>query len=206
VGTSASPVGGDDVSLDVEIAPGSASTIMSSAATIALPGLHGDESRWTVHARVGTKARLHWRPEPTVAAARCRHRASAYVEIAPDAIVTWREELVLGRAGEEPGWCTTRLHVDRDGLPLVRHDLVIDAHACSIGVLGNARAIGTLLVAGAPVPRCTDRAPRDDYEAEVFRLDDDVALVMVLSRSVAMMRAVLHDYLDECRALGLDRE
>jgi urease accessory protein len=198
VSTSASPVGGDDVMLDVDVASGSSCTVRATAASIALPGVADDESYWTARVRIGRNARLHWRPEPLVAAARCRHVAAAYVDIAPGAIVTWRDELVLGRAGEEPGRCTTRFHVDRDGLPLVRHDIAVGPHARTIGVLGDARTIGTLLLVGVQLPSWR---PSGEVEAEVFVLDDDVALLTVLGRNVADMRAAL----DGFEADALDR-
>jgi urease accessory protein len=197
VGTAASPVGGDDVSLDVDIDGRARCTIRSSAATVALPGPRGEESRWTVHARVGGRARLDWRPEPLVAAARCRHVAASYIEVSADALITWREELVLGRAGEEPGWCMTRLHVDRDGVPLVRHDLVVDAQTRTTGVLGNARVVGTLLSIGARVPGCTPPVRPAGCELEVFALDHDVALVTALGPSAVWVRAALDTYVSD---------
>lgn len=191
VGSSASPIGGDDIGLDVLVAAGSACTVKTSAASVALPGPNGDESRYVVRARVGDNACLRWQPEPLVAAAGCRHVAHAYVDVASSAVVTWREELILGRAREEPGRCTTRLHVDRGGLPLLRHDIVVDAHSRSIGVLGDARAIGTLLVIGRTLPHAPCNS--EDLEAEVFAIADDASLVTLVSQDVARVRAVIDD-------------
>ena len=187
VSAAAFPIGGDDVTLTVDVAPGSAATIRSAAASVALPGNDGAGSSFAVHARVGVGACLHWRPEPLVVAAACCHRSVAHIEIEAGAVLRWREELVLGRTAEAPGACTTRLHVDRGGAPLVRHDMVIDEYARSLGVLGSARAIGTLLVVGdTPRPIAAT-----GVEAEMFALAEDAALVVALGADVAAVRAAI---------------
>ena len=187
MGAAAFPIGGDDVALAVDVAPGSAATIRSATASVALPGHDGAESSFAVHAHVGAGAHLDWLPEPLIVAAACRHRSVAQVEMEAGAVLQWREELVLGRTAEAPGICTTRLHVDRGGAPLVRHDLLIDEYARSLGVLGSAHAIGTLLVVGdAPRPIAAD-----GVEAEVFALAEDAALVVALGADVAAVRTAL---------------
>ena len=196
VSAAAYPIGGDDVSLDVDVAPGSTSTIRAAAATVALPGHDGGESIFTVRARVGAHGCIHWRPEPLVVAANCRHRVVANVEVAAGATLQWRDEMVLGRSGEEPGACASRLHVERAGAPLLRHDIVIDEYAQSLGVLGTARAVGTLLLVGTTAPTMS---PMADIEAEVFPLADDAALVVVLGDRVDAVRGSLLDA-EECAA------
>jgi urease accessory protein len=84
-----------------------------------------------------------------VAARGCDHRMEAVVEVAAGAHLIWREELVLGRHQEAGGSVTTRLQVDVDGAPLLRHELALGpAHPASLGpaVLGDARAVGSVLL------------------------------------------------------------
>jgi urease accessory protein len=148
VGAAAGPLGGDDLGLDLEIGPGARLTVRSVAGTLALPG--DGESRFTVRARIGAGGHLDFAPEPTVAAAGCRHHAAAEVTLAGEATLRWREELVLGRHGEGPGRHTGRLDVTYGGLPLLRHELRLDDPGTfgSGAVLGTARAVGTVLLAG----------------------------------------------------------
>ncbi|POM24288.1 Urease accessory protein UreD [Actinomadura rubteroloni] len=146
VGAAASPLGGDDLELELAVGPGAALAIRSAATTLALPG--AGESRMTVRASVGAGGRLDYAPEPTVAARGCRHRAAAVVELAAGAALRWREELVLGRHGEAPGRHVSRFDVTCDGRPLLRHELVLDDPAVygSAAVLDGARTVGSVLL------------------------------------------------------------
>jgi urease accessory protein len=162
VGGAAGPLGGDRLRLSIEVGPGADLTVGSVAATVALPppaamvALPGAGwSRTDVVVEVAAGGRLRWLPEPLVAAAGCRHEAVTTVDLAPDARLVWRDELVCGRHGEEPGDATLRATVRLDGRPLYRHDLAVGPHApgwAGGAVLGGARAYGSLLVVNEPPP------------------------------------------------------
>ncbi|MFD0582265.1 urease accessory protein UreD [Dactylosporangium darangshiense] len=108
VGGAAGPLGGDDLSLEIEVGPGARLWLRTVAASIALPGRDGAESRLAVHATVGEGGFLAFLPEPIVAAARCRHHNASVVEVAAGARLLWREEAVFGRHGEPPATCGCR--------------------------------------------------------------------------------------------------
>jgi urease accessory protein len=146
VGAGAGPLGGDDLSLTIEVGPGACLDIRSAAASLVLPGRGA--SRLVVRAEVGAGGRLIFAPEPSIAAAGCDHRASASVVLDQGAELVWREEIVLGRHGERPGRYVSRFDVTSCGLPLLRHELRVDEDAPSAAVLGSARAVGTVLLAG----------------------------------------------------------
>jgi urease accessory protein len=152
VGTAASPVGDDDVSIRVSVAPGAALTVRSAAATVAWSGR---ASRQRIDVSVEEGASLDWRLEPLVATAGCDHRLEVSIRLGRASRLRWREELVLGRCGEMPGRIVTRLDAHYDGLALVRHSLEVDRRAdpldpsSSPAVLGSARAFGLELTAGA---------------------------------------------------------
>lgn len=148
VGGAAGPLGGDDLSLDLEVGPGAELAVRSAATTLALPG--DGESRFTVRARVEPGGRLDFAPEPTVAVARCRHRAVARIELAEGATLRWYEEVILGRHREPPGRHTSRFDVTIGGSPLLRHELRLDDPAVygSQAVLGAAGAVGSVLLVG----------------------------------------------------------
>jgi urease accessory protein len=146
VGAGAGPLGGDDLSLDVSVGPGACLEVRSAAASLVLPGR--GVSRLSVRARVGAGGRLVFTPEPAIAAAGCDHRASACVHLEEGAELVWREEIVLGRHGERPGRYVSRFDVTEGGFPLLRHELRVDEDAASAAVLGSARAVGTVLLAG----------------------------------------------------------
>jgi urease accessory protein len=125
VGSAASPLGGDELTLTVRVGAGACLTLAGIAATVALPGPHGDESHTTVRVELGDGATLTYLPEPTVITRRARHWSLLTVTLAEDARLHTRETVVLGRAGETGGELTTTLHVTRAGRPVLRQSLVV---------------------------------------------------------------------------------
>ncbi|MET7396752.1 urease accessory protein UreD [Dactylosporangium sp. NPDC005572] len=124
VGGAAGPLGGDELSIELEVGPGALLVVRTVAASIALPGRDGAWSRLSIHAAVaGT---LLWLPEPTIAAAHCRHHTESTVDLAGDAVLVWREEVVRGRHGERGGEVRLSTTVRRDGRPLHRGDVTLE--------------------------------------------------------------------------------
>lgn len=150
VGAAAGPLGGDDLSLDIEVAPGTSLEVRSVASTLVLPGSPGAESVMTVTARVCAGASLRFAPEPTVLAAGCLHRMVVRLEMAEDARVLWREEIVFGRYGERPGRCHSRFDAVLGGIPLLRQEFVTGDPEIghSPAVYGDARCVGNTLITG----------------------------------------------------------
>jgi urease accessory protein len=155
VGGAAGPLGGDHLRIEIVVRGGAALIVRTVAASVALPGPTGERSRAQVHASVAAGGRLEWLPEPVVAAAGCDHEALSTVELSPDATLVWREVLICGRHGEDPGDLRLALGVNLAGAPLCRHELAVGPRADGWNgpaVLGTARAAGSLLVVGAPAP------------------------------------------------------
>ena len=148
VGAAAGPIGGDRLSLRCEVSTGSVLRLRSSASALLLPGAGGEWSSFTLDAEVGSGALLDHGVEPMVAAAGCRHRQRTVVSMADGASLRWREEIVLGRHGEAPGECVLSLDVTYGGVPLLRHELAIGDGHTSPAILGSARAVGSVLLAG----------------------------------------------------------
>ncbi|MEV1169538.1 urease accessory protein UreD [Nonomuraea sp. NPDC049784] len=143
VSTAAGPLGGDRLHLDLDVAPRTTLELGSVAASLVLPG--DGESEMLVTARVGAGAALRFAPEPTVLAAGCRHRLLVRLELAADAEVLWREEIVFGRHGEAPGRCHARFDATCDGRPLLRQEFTVGDPALdtSPAVYSAARCVGT---------------------------------------------------------------
>jgi urease accessory protein len=100
-----------------------------------------------VRAVVERGAALVWAPEPLVVTGGADHRMEVTIDAAGGASVWWRDELVLGRAGERPGRCTVLLHADLGGAPWVRHELAIGAPGWDSGaVVGDTHIIGSVLM------------------------------------------------------------
>ncbi|MGP3957332.1 urease accessory protein UreD [Nonomuraea sp. 3N208] len=143
VSTAAGPLGGDRLALDVDVAPRTTLELGSVASTLVLPG--EGESEMLITARVGAGATLRFTPEPTVLAAGCEHRLIVRLALEPDASVLWREEIVFGRYGEEPGRCHARFDATCAGRPLLRQEFTVGDPALdtSPAVFGGARCVGT---------------------------------------------------------------
>jgi urease accessory protein len=140
VNSAASPLGGDELTLTVRVGPHACLTLTGIAATVALPGPHGEKSRTTVHLELDEGATVDYLPEPTVITRRARHESVLMVTLARDAHLRTRETLVLGRANEPPGELTTALHVTREGRPVLRQQLTVSKET----LLGN-RVLATEL-------------------------------------------------------------
>lgn len=143
----AGPMGGDDLLLEVEVGAGSTLVLTEASATLLLPGLGGTSSRTRVRIRVERGATFVWWPEPVIAAAGCHHVNDVDIELAGDARVVLREELLLGRCGEEPGQLRQTMRVRREGRALHAQQLSIGVgREQGPAVLGAHRAAGSLLV------------------------------------------------------------
>ena len=150
VNSATSPLGGDELLLSIRVGPGAALRLSGVAATLALPGLHGEASLSTVDVSVGPGGSLEYLPEPTVITARARHVAEFRCSLAADAYLHTREVLVLGRAGERPGSLVTSQDVVRDGVPVLRQTLTIGDSTLdgSLAMLAGRRVLATDLVVG----------------------------------------------------------
>ncbi|MEU4426039.1 urease accessory protein UreD [Actinoplanes sp. NPDC024001] len=155
VGGAAGPLRGDELRLDIEVGPGARLEMLSVAASLALPGRPAPASRLTVTASVAAGGTLRWLPEPLIAASGCDHVAVTRVAVEAGGSLLWRDDLVCGRHGEEPGDVRADTLIRYAGTTLYRHELAVGPRAPGwdgAAVLGGARAIGTLVAAGPDHP------------------------------------------------------
>ncbi|MEO6585127.1 MAG: urease accessory protein UreD [Knoellia sp.] len=185
----AGPVGGDELSLTVEVGPGSSLVLSEISPTLLLPGPHGEQSRTTVRIRVGAGGTLIWVPEPMVAADGCDHVHVVAVQLGQGATFLMREELLLGRHGESGGRVTQRVSIHLQGVPLYRQDLRVGyPEARTPPVLGTHRAIGSTLIVDPAWAESPPRAHRLDGEAGVLPLAGPAALITALADDNLQLR------------------
>ncbi|MCX4976357.1 urease accessory protein UreD [Streptomyces sp. NBC_00620] len=199
VGAMSGPLGGDHFTVEAEAAEGARLHIGSAAATIALPGQAKGESRYDVRLKVADGGELRWLPEQLISANGSDLYVSSRIELAAGARLVFREEQVLGRAGEEPGRLSSRLTVRLDGRPLLDQEL-----SCGPGapggwdgpaVLAGHRALGQLLVVRpefADVP--VQARLLGDY-ASLMPLAGPAVLVTALASDALRLRRVLDEAL-----------
>lgn len=194
VAAAGGPVGGDLLDLRIEVRAGAALRLRSVAASVALPGPDGGESVLTVTATVAKGGVLEHLPEPVVVADGARHTTDIKVDLAAGAALVLRDEIILGRHGERGGACRTRLRVDYDGRPLLRHDVAVDGtDEVSLGpaVLAGRRAYGTLLSAGEFAADRRPPASRVRADVAVMPLAGPGVLVTALAADSLALRRLL---------------
>lgn len=191
VGTAASPVGDDDVSIRVEVREGAALAVRSVAACVAWAG-RSSENR--IEVVVGDRAVLDWSLEPLIATAACDHRQAVRIRLRGSAQVRWREEILLGRSGEDPGRLHARLDVTRDGRAVLRHSLSVDRRcgrpdpSASPAVLGSARAFGLVLVAERPGAGTGSPCEGAGTGWSVNHLDEPGVLIQAVGPDIETLR------------------
>ncbi|WP_434451192.1 urease accessory protein UreD [Lentzea sp. E54] len=140
------PLGGDSLSLTVEVGPGASLDLRGVAATLLLPGSSGAASSSEV--RFVVEGSVRYLPEPTVVTSRARHAAVVVAELDSHAELRTREVLVLGRTGETPGSLSTSVRATRCGRPVLHQQLVVgdsSVDGSSAGLAGK-RVVGTEMV------------------------------------------------------------
>ncbi len=120
--SAAAPVGGDDLSLTIDIGPGASASVGSVAATMVWPGPSGAPSSMVTTCAVGAGGHLDLHLEPTVSVTGSRHHASTVIDLAADATCRVIDEVALGRRSEPSGWLALSQRVVRDDRPLLHHD------------------------------------------------------------------------------------
>ncbi|MCA1657513.1 MAG: urease accessory protein UreD [Actinobacteria bacterium] len=196
VGGAAGPIGGDRLRLRIEVGPGASLTIRTAAASVALPGRSGRPSDFTVDATVADGGSLRWLPEPAVAAVRCHHRLRSQISVGRGGCLVWREELVLGRHGEDAGRYVSRTSVDVDRSAVLRQELAIGENQPGWkgpAVTGGLRAVGSVVVVdprfeSSPTP--PSRASLDG-RAAVLALPGPAMQVLALADDAVNLRRLL---------------
>jgi urease accessory protein len=195
VGGAAGPIGGDQLSLRIHVRAGAFLRVRTAAASIALPGPDGLESALSVSIVIDTGARLEYLPEPVVVSAGARHATIVTATLAEGASLLLRDEVLLGRHGEDGGAARSVLRADYDGRPLLRQALEVsgaDSACLGPAVLNGHRAAGTLL----NVNPSADAAPAGN-----IGYDEGVA-VLPLAGPGVLVTALAHDAVTLRRRLG----
>ncbi len=194
VGSAAGPVGGDDVSLTVDVGAGACLRIGAVATSMVWPGPVGQASRQTLRIVGGEGGHLEWTGQPLLVVQGADHIQRVNIDLGNGATIDFTDELALGRSGETTGRLDTRMRVVRDGAALLDqhqiHDATGSAWTTTAGV-GDHRHITHRLVVGPPARPVHTSTCRDTRSAR-FALADDVELTITLgSERAAPARATL---------------
>ena len=149
------PLGGDRLALDVDLGPGRCLELRTAAATVVQPGRGGGHATFDVEVALAPGSHLTWRPEPTVVCDGADWRPRLVADVADGAGLQVREQLVLGRSGQDGGRAASGLRVHAHGRALLASTTVVDGADPALsgpGGTAGARSVGTLLLAGTALP------------------------------------------------------
>ncbi|MFI6772672.1 urease accessory protein UreD [Nocardia sp. NPDC050412] len=144
IGTAATPLGGDELDIEIVVGAGARLVVRSVAATIALPSMRTPLS--LAHWHFDVAGELDFDPEPTIVAGGAHHHAVTEVRLTPDAQLRLRERVQIGRTGEDGGGWRGDLIADIGALPLLRHRLELGAGSATDDNLAAPRALDSELV------------------------------------------------------------
>ncbi|QFR92104.1 urease accessory protein UreD [Streptomyces tsukubensis] len=147
IATRALLLSGDDVHIEVDVAPGAWLDIVEATGTVAYEG--DARSSWTMHADVGDGAVLTWAGKPFVVSDEIATHRATHIRLHGTAKALIQEKLVLGRAGQTGGDLSTSLDARDDTGPLQVEYLDLGRQARHMpGVFGNLRSMDTVTALG----------------------------------------------------------
>ncbi|MCU1370025.1 MAG: urease accessory protein ureD 3 [Ilumatobacteraceae bacterium] len=149
VGSAATPVGEDDITVDLRVGPGVHAAVRSVAAMVVYAA-RGAGTSMTTRLHVAPGASLDWRPEPVIVTARARHRSLLLADVASGGALVADELVVLGRSDEVAGafTATTDLRIDGQPVSLTSFDTALPGWS-GPGGTDAAKVVGTRVLVGA---------------------------------------------------------
>ncbi|MFH9266763.1 urease accessory protein UreD [Streptomyces sp. NPDC017546] len=171
--TQALLLAGDDVRIEVDVAPGAWLDIVETTGTVAYEG--EAPSSWAIDATVGDEGLLTWAGKPFVVSDGIATHRDTRIRLHGTGRILMQEKIVLGRAGQTGGDLTTSLNATDDTGPVQVEHLDLTRQTRSMpGMLGNLRSMDTVTAlgwspepVGKPEPEAGTTGPGETY----FRLD-----------------------------------
>lgn len=166
VATGALLLGGDHVHVDVRVGDGVALELVETSGTVAYHG-RGRAASWTADVHVGRGASLVWDALPFVVSDGADVARTTSLHVHDDGAALLRETLVLGRDGQRGGLLRSATRAVVGGRDLLVEELDLTGPHTAPGVLGDARVVDSVLLAGRRPPA----GARDDETRGLVVLD-----------------------------------
>lgn len=145
IGTAATPLGGDTISVRISVAAGAHLEVRSVAASLAMPGADQRHSSAQWHVEVGAGASLVFDPEPMVVVSDASHSVVTTIALQQDSTLWLRERTQIGRAEEASGRWTGTVHCDVGDRPLLRHRVALGDGSISHDALSAPLSMASTL-------------------------------------------------------------
>lgn len=190
VAGAAGPLGGDQLSLEIDVAAGTALFLREVGATVLLPGQHAQPSCTRARVHVAPGATFSWEAEPLIAAQGCDHQHDVHITLDEGARLLLRESIVLGRHAEQPGELRQRLRIWYAGKPLYAQELTIGTRApgwAGPAISGGHPCLGSIIVVDPAL--CQDHlVPAPGPETAVSPLPWPGLVIMAVAPDALVLR------------------
>ncbi|MFF4172981.1 urease accessory protein UreD [Streptomyces sp. NPDC001744] len=175
--TQALLLSGDDVRIDVDVAPGAWLDVVETTGTVAYEG--EAPSSWTVDVTVGDGALLTWAGKPFVVSDEIATHRRTRIRLHGTGKALMQEKIVLGRAGQLGGDLSMCLEASDDTGPVQVEHLNLGQQARQMpGVFGNLRSMDTVTALGwTPEPTGEPKAGTTGPGETYFPLDRSGAVL-----------------------------
>lgn len=146
IGTAATPLGGDELRIEINVGAGARLSVFSVAASVALPSRDQRESfaEWVFHVEDG--GQLTFDPEPMIVASDAIHHTSTSVVFASTSSLMFRERVQIGRTSERAGRWSSTMRTEIDGRPHLRHRVELGSGTVGHDALSAPMALASSLV------------------------------------------------------------
>lgn len=184
VNSAAGPLAADEIDLHLVVGDGAHAELTSAGAGVAQGRPGGGRAVQRTTVSVGENAHLRADAAPLIVARGATIEVSVDLELAATASLRWRELLVLGRSGEEPGRVHMAWHVSRAGEPVLRQSIDLSDAVLRgwPGMLARGRVLASALLTS---PTLAARTIADDPSAVAQAIDEHTVLATVLDSSAA---------------------
>lgn len=183
VGSAAGPVGGDEISMTVEVGTDASLYLEAIAATMVFPSPTKASSLQDLRISVDEGGHLEWQGQPILPILGSVHVQRVTIELAATATLEFVDSVALGRSGQEPGLLDAEIRVVRGGQAVLHQRQIYDSTDPGWGTtasLGGFRHVRQHLVIGpaARVPEVVTSKSRMFMRTAV---QPDVELTVIVS-------------------------
>ena len=200
-------VGGDQLNIDVRLGQGARTLVTTPGATKFYRSA-GPWARQTQTIALQSGARLEWLPQENIFFPGAEVALETRVELQGDARLALWEIQCLGRPviseSFDRGHIDSRLSVSRDGRPLIRERLRVDAdNRARLSLMAGLAVGGTLLLSNASeaqVEACRDLLFASGTDYAGASLIEDILVVRYLGNSTERARRLFTDIWQTLRA------
>lgn len=183
VGSAAGPVGGDEISMTVDVGADASLYLEAIAATMVFPSPTKASSHQDLLIRVADGGHLEWQGQPILPISGSLHVQRVRIELAATATLEFVDSVALGRTGQESGRLDAEIRVVRGGHAVLHQRQIYDPADPGWNTtanLGGFRHVRQHLVIG-PAARAPEVVTNESGLSMRAAVQPDVELSVIVS-------------------------